>query len=91
MTLPKSMQHLIQWDYKPEDDNTTELEPPDAAYYQSLIDVVRWIVVELGRVDIATEISVMSSCMALPRFGHMMQLYNIFAYLKLHHVIIMRK
>ena len=23
--------------------------------------------------------------MALPRFGHMMQLYNIFAYLKLHH------
>ena len=41
--------------------------------------------VELGRVDIAVEVSLMSSHMAMPREGHLDQLYHIFAYLKSHH------
>ena len=36
----------------------------------------------MGRVDINVEVSMLSSCLALPRFGHLQQLYNIFAYLK---------
>ena len=40
---------------------------------------------ELGRVDIACEVSMMSSCMALPRHGHLCELYNLFAYLKRYH------
>ena len=69
--LPNSMHHPLKRDYKPEEDTSEELGPEDAAYYQSLIGVLRWIV-ELGRINITTEISVMSSCMAIPRFGHIM-------------------
>ena len=42
--------------YSPESDTTPELEPIMAAYYVSLIGVLRWIV-ELGRVDIYLEVS----------------------------------
>ena len=41
--------------------------------------------VELGRVDICLEVSMMSSHMALPRVGHIEQLFNIFAYLSKYH------
>lgn len=41
--------------------------------------------VELGRVDICVEVSLMSSQMALPRSGHLEQLFHICRYLKLHH------
>ena len=41
--------------------------------------------VELGRVDICCEILMMSSSLALPRSGHLKQLYHIFSYLKKHH------
>ena len=70
--------------YRPEVDVTPELSAEEAAYYQSLIGVLRWIV-ELGRVDICLEVSMMSSHLALPREGHLQQLYHIFAYLKKHH------
>jgi Reverse transcriptase (RNA-dependent DNA polymerase) len=70
--------------YRPELDVTPELKPNDAAYYQSLIGILRWIV-ELGRVDICLETSMMSSHLALPREGHMEQVLHIFAYLKQHH------
>ena len=41
--------------------------------------------VELGRIDIAVEVSMLSSQLALPRDGHLEALYRIFAYLKCHH------
>ena len=50
----------------------------------SLIGVLSWIV-ELGRVDICLECSMMSSCLALPRVGHLEQVLYIFGYLKQHH------
>ena len=37
--------------YRPEIDTTPELGLEDAAYYHSLIGVLRWMV-ELGRIDI---------------------------------------
>ena len=70
--------------YQPELDISPELKPQDASYYQSLIGILRWMV-ELGRVDICIEVSLMSSQMALPREGHLNQLYHIFSYLKKHH------
>ena len=70
--------------YRPEIDISDELGPVEAAYYQSLIGIIRWIV-ELGRVDITVEASMMASCMALPRRGHLEQLFHIFAYLKNKH------
>jgi hypothetical protein len=41
--------------------------------------------VELGRVDICLECSILSSHLALPREGHLQQVLNIFGYLKKHH------
>jgi len=42
-------------EYRPELDQSPELLPKDAAYYQSLIGILRWTV-ELGRVDICCEL-----------------------------------
>ena len=70
--------------YRPELDQTPELSPTEAAYYQSLIGILRWTD-ELGRIDIAVEVSMMSSHSAMPREGHLQQLFHIFAYLKTHH------
>ena len=70
--------------YRPEIDITEQLSPTDAAYYQSLVGVLRWIV-ELGRGDICVEVSMLASCMAMPRQGHLEQLFHMFAYLKAKH------
>ena len=61
-----------------------ELGSRHASYYQSLIGMLRWIV-ELGRVDICLEVLMMSSHMAMPREGHLEQVFHIFAYLKKFH------
>ena len=55
--------------YSPDLDEFEELEEVDTAYCQSLVDVLKWIV-WLGRVDINDEVLTLSSCLALPRFGH---------------------
>ena len=70
--------------YHPEADVTAELSPTKASYYQSLIGILRWIV-ELGRGDIAMEVSAMASMMALPREGHLDAVFHIFAFLKSKH------
>jgi hypothetical protein len=70
--------------YRPEIDVTRELTPDEASYYQSMIGILRWIV-ELGRVDICCEVSLLSSHLALPRKGHMEAVFHIFAYLNKHH------
>ena len=50
----------------------------------SLIGILRWIV-ELGRVDICLEVSMMSSHMAMPIQGHLDQVIHIFGHLKKYH------
>ena len=51
--------------YRPELDVSPELTPRDSAYYHSLIGILRWIV-ELERIDICLEVSMMSSHLAMP-------------------------
>ena len=46
-----------------------------------LIGVLRWAV-EIGRVDILYEMSIMSTLLALPRVGHSEQMFHVFVYLK---------
>ena len=48
-----------------------------------LIGVLRWAV-ELGRLDIYTEVALLSQHLALPRVGHLEAAYHIFAYLMKH-------
>ena len=83
MTLPRA-KTPIQTIYRPELDVTPELNTADATYYQSLIGILRWLV-ELGRIDICLEVSMMSSHLALPREGHLEQVLHIFGYLKKYH------
>ncbi len=47
------------------------------------IGILRWIV-ELGRIDICCEVSMMSSYNAAPRSGHLDAVLHIFAYLASH-------
>jgi len=73
----------IPADYHPELDSTPELNQKESKYYQSLIGILRWIV-ELGRLDINYETSIMSSHVMLPRTGHLLKVIQIFRYLKHH-------
>jgi hypothetical protein len=65
-------------DYRPEMDTTPELNAAQANYYQSQIGVLRWMV-ELGRVDIITETSLLASQTAMPREGHLDAMLRMFA------------
>ena len=82
--LPRKAETPLATTYRPELDVSPELKSNNALYYQSLSGVLRWIV-ELGRVDICLEVSMMSSHLALPREGHLEQVLHIFAYLKKYH------
>jgi hypothetical protein len=61
-------------DYRPEIDILLELVTDNGTYYQFQIGVLRWMV-EFGRVDIITEISMLSSHLACPREGHLEAVY----------------
>ena len=60
------------------------LEPDEASYYMRIIGIMRWMV-ELGRVDIATEVSQLSSFMAMPLKGHLVNSLHVMSYLRIKH------
>jgi hypothetical protein len=70
--------------YNPELDESPELGPVKANFYQSQIEILRWCV-ELGRIDIITELSMLSTYLFLPREVHLDAVFHVFAYLALHH------
>jgi hypothetical protein len=70
-------------DYRPELEVSPELKSDGIQLYQELIGVIQWAV-ELGRVDILLEASLMLTHMALPREGHLQRLHRMFGYLKLY-------
>ena len=80
----KGHMNPLNSNYLTEIDISQELQPQYTSYCQSLIGILMWIV-ELGRVDICVELSMMSSHVALPRQGHLNQVFCIFGYLKKHH------
>ena len=67
--------------YHPMLDESFELDSSRLTYYQELIGMLRWAV-EIGRVDILLEVSLLSSHLAMPRQGHLEQVYHIFGHLK---------
>ena len=69
--------------YKPELDVTEELGPEMESRYLQLIGICRWAV-EIRRVDIFLEVSLLSQYQAGPKLGHLEVIYNVFAYLKKH-------
>ena len=77
--MPYKAPNPLTFDYRSEIDVSQKLGEDDALYYQTLIGVSRWIV-ELGRINIDCKVSMMSSHMAIPREGHLKELFHIFAY-----------
>ena len=69
--------------YRPEIDTSLECNDAQGTYYQNLIGVLRWIV-ELGRIDIHYEVSVLSQYLVNPRTGHLAQALHVFKYLDIH-------
>jgi len=67
--------------YRPELGYTPFLDVSAANYYMELIGILRWIV-ELGRIDIMIDVSLLSSHTLQPRQGHLDQVFHIFGYLK---------
>ena len=70
--------------YRTETDMTDPLDPDQASYYQTMIGVMRWMV-EIGRIYIDTECSLLSSQLAYPREGHFGCALHMMGYLKWKH------
>jgi hypothetical protein len=81
--LPTCVSMPLSQGYRPELDQSRELDVKGGQYYQSLIGVLRWIC-ELGRVDILVAVSMLSCYIVSPREGHLQQVFHLFAYLKHH-------
>ena len=67
--------------YEPEIDVSDPLDPETTSYYQFIIRIIRWMV-ELGRIDIATELS---SHNAYPQEGHFVSALYMMYYLNGKH------
>jgi hypothetical protein len=81
--LPSKASTPLKPGYRPELDQSPELDARRITYYQGLIGVLRWMC-ELGRIDILVDVAMMSRFLVIPREGQLQQLFHIFAYLKSH-------
>jgi hypothetical protein len=69
--------------YRPELDVTEELDKKLGSWYMQIIGILRWAV-ELGRIDIFLEVSLLLHYEANPRLGRLEVAYHVVAYLKKH-------
>jgi hypothetical protein len=83
-SIPTRADNPFPVDYNPSTDLSDILNPECSSFYQHLIGVVRWMV-ELGRIDIATEVSMLSSNLPCPREGHLENALHVMGYLRLKH------
>ena len=81
LVLPTRVDTPMSSAYRPELDASAELDSDGITMYQELIGELRWAI-EIGRVDILHEVSVLSAFQASPREGHLQEILHIFAYLK---------
>ena len=58
--LPQYCSNPLSYNYPPENDITPELDEEDTTFYQEAIGRIHWAV-EIGRLDILFEVSIMSS------------------------------
>ena len=79
--LPSKCKTPLAYGYRPELDVSPELKADGLQRYQELIRILCWVV-ELGRVDILMETSMMSTHLAMLGQGHLEQVHHIFGYLK---------
>ncbi len=81
--LPSKCVTPFSSNYAPWLETSPELKADGVQRFQELIGQLRWAV-EIGRVDILLEVSLLSSYLAMPRVGHLKQAFHVFGYLKTH-------
>jgi hypothetical protein len=82
--LPQHAEDPFPYDYCPELDLSDPLDPECSSFYQHLTGVMRWMV-ELGCIDIATKVSLLSSHLVYPRKGHLKTALHMMSYLSHKH------
>jgi hypothetical protein len=83
-SIPARADNPFPVDCDPSTDLSDLLDPDCSSFYQNLIGVMRWMV-ELGRINIATEVSMLFSYLACPRKGHLENALHIMGYLHMKH------
>ena len=79
----KGKKSVFPTNYRPELDVSPFCNDDDANFYQQSIGVLRWAV-ELGRIDICCEVSMLAAYCASPRQGHLEVALHVFSYLDCH-------
>jgi hypothetical protein len=82
--LKKKTYDPVEATYRADIDDSPVLGPEIANYFQYQIGILCWFV-ELGRIDIITEVSMLSTFVCMPLECHVDAVYHLFAYLSLHH------
>ena len=82
--LPAKAENPFPTTYDSCTDDSDPLDPEQASFFMHLIGCMRWMI-EIGRLDIATEVSLLSTHLAYPREGHLIAAIHIMAYLKQKH------
>jgi hypothetical protein len=75
-TLKSNVKNPFPTGYKPELDVTDELDEYLASRFMQLIGILHWAV-EIGRIDIYLEVSLLSQYQVNPRFGHIEAAYHV--------------
>ena len=83
MYLKTKASGVLPSGYRPELEASELLDENDGHFYMQAIGILRWIV-ELGRIDICGEVSMMSSYTTAPRSGHLDAVLHMFSYLNTH-------
>ena len=77
----KSLEHpFSNVAYQPELDVSASCSPEEYQFYQQIVGIARWMI-EIGRIGIAFEVSLMLRYLASPRVGHLTQMLHMFHYL----------
>ncbi len=79
--LPTHCDTPLTTGYRPKLDESDELDTDGIQFFQELIGMLRWMV-ELGRIDIMMEVSMLLLHLVCPRQRHLDEALRIFGHLK---------
>ena len=79
--LTSKCRETLKPGYRPELDRSPELKADGVQYYQELIGMLLWAV-EIVRIDILLEVSLMSTHLGLPLIEHLDHLYHVVGFPK---------
>jgi hypothetical protein len=82
--VPECTYNLFSTDYCATTNITEPLTPEYASFFMHLISVLHWMV-ELGQVDIVTEVSLLLLYLAYPQEGQLESALHIMGYVKQKH------